>query len=119
MADPLLPLVLSQDNDRVTYVSSLLALKELKAVQGVFQQNKEVFAWTYSDMPGIHPSVASHKLNVMASSRPVLQKVRCFHPDRQKIIQREIEKLVTDGFIKEVEYLEWLENVVVVPKKWR
>lgn len=73
-------------------------------------------------MPGIHQSVASYQLNVLASSRPIRQKVRQFHPDRQNIIQSEVEKLLAAGFIREVDYPEWLVNVVVVPKKegkWR
>ena len=37
--------------------------------------------------------------------------------DRQKIIQMEIDKLLVAGFIREVKYLDWLANVVVVPKK--
>ena len=37
--------------------------------------------------------------------------------DRQKIIQAEINKLLAVGFIREVEYPEWLANMVVVPKK--
>ncbi|RVW64169.1 Retrovirus-related Pol polyprotein from transposon 17.6 [Vitis vinifera] len=50
------------------------------------------------------------------------EKVRRFHPDRQKITRDEVDKLLEAGFIREVEYLDWLENVVVVPKKegkWR
>ena len=73
-------------------------------------------------MPGILPSVASHRLNVLATSKPVRQKIRRFHPDRQKVIQEEMEKLLKTGFIRKVEYPEWLANVVVVPKKggkWR
>ena len=68
-------------------------------------------------MKGIHPSIVSHKLNVLPTARPVRQSVRRFHPDRQKIIRDEIDKLLEDGFIKEVEYPDWLANVVVVPKK--
>lgn len=73
-------------------------------------------------MPGIHPSVAIHRLNVLLSSRPIRQKIRRFHLDRQKVIREEVEKLLEAGFIREVEYPEWLANVVVVPKKggkWR
>ncbi|RVW87754.1 Transposon Ty3-G Gag-Pol polyprotein [Vitis vinifera] len=73
-------------------------------------------------MPGIHPSTASHRLNILPSSRPVRRKVWRFHPDRQKIIQSEVNKLLDVRFIREVEYPEWLANVVVVPKKegrWR
>ena len=68
-------------------------------------------------MSWIYPSVASHRLNVMSSSKPIHQKVWHFHMDRQKIIQAEINKLLAVGFIREVEYPEWLENVVVIPKK--
>ena len=68
-------------------------------------------------MPRIHPSIASHRLNVMSFSRLVRQKIQRFHLDRQKIIQFEVEKLLADGFIRKVEYLDWLANVVVVPKK--
>lgn len=70
-------------------------------------------------MTGIHPSVASHQLNVLTTSKPIRQKVKRFHLDRQKVIQDEMEKLLEGGFVREVEYPEWLVNVVVVPKKER
>nr|CAN72897.1 hypothetical protein VITISV_003776 [Vitis vinifera] len=73
-------------------------------------------------MKGIHPSIASHKLNVFSTARPVRQRIRRFHPERQRVIQNEIDKLLEAGFIREVSYPDWLENIVVVPKKegkWR
>ena len=73
-------------------------------------------------MKGIHPSIVSHRLNVLPTARPVRQRIRRFHPNRQKIIRDEIDKLLEAGFIREVEYSDWLANVVVVPKKegkWR
>ena len=68
-------------------------------------------------MARIDPTLASHKLNIIATVKPIRQKIRNFHPDCRKIIQTEVENLLSAGFIKEVKYLEWLENVVVVPKK--
>ena len=68
-------------------------------------------------MKGIHPSIVSHRLNVLPTARPVQQRVRRFHPDRQKIIRDEIDKLMEARFIREVEYPDWLANVVVVFKK--
>ena len=68
-------------------------------------------------MKGIHLSIAFHRLNVLPTARPIRQRVRHFHPDRQKIIRDEIDKLLEAGFIREVEYQDWLTNVVVVPKK--
>nr|CAN64615.1 hypothetical protein VITISV_036196 [Vitis vinifera] len=73
-------------------------------------------------MKGIHPSIASHRLNVFPAARPVRQKIRRFHPDRQEVIRNEIDKLLEARFIREVSYPDWLANVVVVPKKegkWR
>ena len=68
-------------------------------------------------MTGISPVNASHKLNVLPSARPVRQRVWRFHPDRHQIIQAEVDNLLKAGFIREIKYLEWLANVVVVPKK--
>ena len=48
--------------------------------------------------------------------------MRRFHPDHHQIIQTEVDNLLRASFIREVKYLEWLANVVVVLKKgskWR
>lgn len=57
-ADPLQPLHLSCNVDRVTYANSLLAPDEMKQLESMLQQNKDVFAWTHSNMLG-HPSICS------------------------------------------------------------
>ncbi|RVX22916.1 Transposon Ty3-I Gag-Pol polyprotein [Vitis vinifera] len=96
--------------------------EETQSIQNILRSNHDIFAWTHSDMKGIHPSIASHKLNVFPAARPIRQKIRRFHPDRQRVIQDEINKLLEAGFIREVSYPDWLANVVVVPKKegkWR
>ena len=122
IADPLQTIQVSEEDGHFTYANSLLEPDETWRLEETLQQNKDVFAWAHSNMPGIHPSVASHRLNVLPSSRPVRQKIWQFHSDRQKIIQNEVDKLLVVGFIREVEYLDWLANVVVVPQnegKWR
>ena len=108
--------------DRNTYISSLLTKDERAQLQQILQDNADVFAWTHSDMTGINPMHASHKLNVVSSARPVRKRVRRSHSDRHQIIQAEVNNLLKVGFIREVKYPEWLANVVVVPKKegkWR
>ena len=59
-------------------------------------------------MAGIDPTLASHKLNIIAMTKPVRQKIRCFHPDRHQIIQTEVDNLLSAGFIREVKYPKWL-----------
>ena len=115
--DPLQHLHISNSSDHITYTNSLLAPEELKVLENMLQQNKDVFTWTHSDMPKIYPSIVSHRLNTIPSSRPIFQKIQHFHPNKQRIIQSEVDKLLAAGFIREVEYPDWLANVVVVPKK--
>ena len=59
-------------------------------------------------MARINPTLASHKLNIIAMTKPVRQKIRCFHSDRHQIIQTEVDNLLSAGFIREVKYPKWL-----------
>ena len=45
-----------------------------------------------------------------------------FAPERDNAIKEEVQKFITVQFIREVYYLDWLANVVMVKKangKWR
>ena len=73
-------------------------------------------------MPGVLLELAKHRLSVQDNYRPVRQRLRRFHPVQQEVIKQEVNKLLEVGFIKDIQYPEWLFNVVVVPKKnskWR
>ena len=73
-------------------------------------------------MTGIDPNTVMHKLQVDPNFSPVKQKRRKFAPERNKVINEEIQKLIDIGSVREVNYPDWLANVVVVRKKngkWR
>ena len=73
-------------------------------------------------MGGIDPIINSHKLRSSPSFKPIKKKRRSFSPKRQKVINEEVDKLLQAGAIREVEYPEWLANIVLVKKadgKWR
>ena len=73
-------------------------------------------------MGGIDLAIITHRLNVSPSFKPIKQKRRSFAQERQKSINEEVGKLFQAGAIREVEYPEWLANVVLVKKengKWR
>ncbi|KAL0394742.1 UNVERIFIED_CONTAM: Pro-Pol polyprotein [Sesamum latifolium] len=56
------------------------------------------------------------------SIKPVKQKKRHFELEKDKIIQAEVDKLMAAGHIEEIQFPEWLSNVVLMPKpggKWR
>ncbi|XP_059635687.1 uncharacterized protein LOC132277862 [Cornus florida] len=45
------------------------------------------------------------------------KKQRRFAPERNQIIAEEIDRLLDAGFIREVQYPDWLSNVIVMQKK--
>jgi hypothetical protein len=108
--------------ERRIKIGSLLpeALKE--ELVTFLRGNSDVFAWNHEDMPGIDPSVIVHRLNVDPGARPVKQRRRVFAPESNRAIAEEVAKLLKAGLVKEVDYPEWLANVVLVKKannKWR
>ncbi|KAJ9555927.1 hypothetical protein OSB04_010541 [Centaurea solstitialis] len=85
-------------------------------------EHSDCFAWTHEDMVGIDPDIISHKLNVDPTFKPIKQKRRKFAPERNKVINDEVDNLLKTVKIREVKYPDWLANVVVVQKKngkWR
>jgi len=54
--------------------------------------------------------------------QPVRQRQRKFNDERCQVIREETQKLLSVGHIREIQYPEWLANVVLVKKangKWR
>lgn len=68
-------------------------------------------------MLGIDPEVACHKIPTNPIVKPVQQRQRQFAPERNKVINNEVEHLLEAKFTQEVHYPEWTANIVVVHKK--
>ncbi|KAK0592167.1 hypothetical protein LWI29_014403 [Acer saccharum] len=86
------------------------------------KKRRNSFAWSHSDMVGIDPKVIVHRLQVDPDHQPIKQKRRKFAPERNKVINEEIQKLFDISSVREVKYPDWLANVMVVKKKngkWR
>ena len=87
-----------------------------KNISKVLTQHSDSFASKATEIVGVDPRVASHSLNILPGSKPVIQKKRKFAYERQKLIAEETKKLLDAGFIREVSHPEWLANVVLVKK---
>jgi len=73
-------------------------------------------------MPGIDPDFLCHHLSMDATVHPVRQRRRKFNEERRLMVKEETQKLLSVGHIREIQYPEWLANVVLVKKangKWR
>ena len=116
-----MPLV-EGDSTRNLKIGSKLHEGLRRRLVDFLRSNSDCFAWSHSDIPGIDPEIIMHQLQVDPSHQPTRQKRRIFSPERDIIINKEVRNLLEAGFILEVQYPEWLANVVVVKKKngkWR
>ena len=73
--------------------------------------------WSYEDMPRIDIDIVQHCISTDPTMKPVKQKLRRMKPEWTLKIKEEVEKQYNAGFLRVVNYLEWLANVVPVPKK--
>lgn len=114
---------IDDNNDsKILKIGSQLYLQAQQELVEFLQANLDVFAWTHSDMCGISSGIASHTLNIDPRYIPVKQKRRGMDPERSAALKEEVDKLKTNGFIRDALYPEWVSNPVLVRKpngQWR
>ncbi|XP_070035559.1 uncharacterized protein [Nicotiana tomentosiformis] len=81
------------------------------------EEFRDVFAWSYKEIPGLDPKVVVHHIAVKNGARPIKQAQRRFRPDLVPLIETEVNKLIEAGFIREVKCLTWVSSIVHVRKK--
>ena len=91
--------------------------QEITAYKALFQEYRDIFAWSYTEMPGLDPSIVKHRIDTWSNITPVRQKQRLLHPSIATAIKAEIDKLRTTGFIYPIAYTSWVSNPVLVDKK--
>jgi len=85
-------------------------------VAEVISRHLDAFAWIALDMLGIDPDFLFHHLTMDPKVRPVRQRRRKFNEKRRLVVQKETKKLLSAGHMREIQYPEWLANVVLVKK---
>ena len=65
----------------------------------------------------IDVDIVQHCIPTDPTLKPVKQKLRRMNPEWTLKIKEEVEKQYNAGFLRVVNYQEWLANVVSVPKK--
>jgi len=104
-------------NVRETKISVHLEPKIREKLIKALIEFKDVFAWSYDDMPGLSTDLVVHKLPTDPTVPPVKQRLRKFKPDMSVRIKEEITKQLEAKVIRVTRYPVWLANIVPVPKK--
>ncbi|KAG9442520.1 hypothetical protein H6P81_018374 [Aristolochia fimbriata] len=107
----------TKEDPRPTFLSTSLSTEEEVEYMSLLREYRDIFTWNYTEMPGLDPRVAVHKLAVHPSIRPVKQSQRRFRLELVLEIEREVDKLIAANFIREVKYPSWIANIVPVKKK--
>ncbi|GAU23009.1 hypothetical protein TSUD_297540 [Trifolium subterraneum] len=115
-------LVIGEEPHQTNNIGTSLKPAEKESIITILCNNRDLFAWQPSDMPGIDESVITHKLSISSTTKPVVQRKRKVGEERRAAIMEEVAKLKETGFIEEIKYPTWLANMVMVKKangKWR
>jgi len=108
-------------NDKTFKLGKTLDSETQDQIAKVISRHLDAFAWTASDMPEIDPDFLCHRLAMDPQVRPIRQRRRKFNEEKRQAIKDETQKLLAAGHIREIQYPEWLANVVLVKSsgKWR
>ena len=97
-------------------IGSTFSTLEKMKIRNFLREKWYIFAWKHKDMLGIDRRVIQYRLNVNQKCRLVQQRQRIFALKCNNAVAKEVEKFLKAGFIREVFYLEWLANIVLVKK---
>ena len=67
--------------------------EEFVAYNTLFQEFWDIFAWSYTEMSGLYPSIMEHHIDTWTDVVPIFQKQRSIHLAKVAAVKAEIEKL--------------------------
>jgi len=90
---------------------------EIRVYTQLFEEFRDVFAWSYEEMPGIDPTIVVHERPTYPGENLVRQRLHPIHPRKVVGSKVEVEKLLKAGFIYPIPLTDWVFNIVLVAKK--
>ena len=73
--------------------------EEIAIYTALFKEFRDVFAWSYEEMPGIDPSIVEHEIQTYPDAKPIQQKLRPVNLRKTEAVKAKIEKMLKAGFI--------------------
>jgi hypothetical protein len=80
-------------------------------------KNNDVFALSTLDLIGMSRDIIEHTLQVNLNVKPRKHKLHKMSEEKVEATKTEVQRLLDVSFIREVTYLMWVANVVMVWKK--
>jgi len=70
----------------------------------LLKEFKDIFAWSYEDMPSLDPKIVQHRLPLKPECHPIKQRLRRMKPEVSLKIKEEVEKQFNVGFLAVAQY---------------
>nr|XP_012466229.1 unnamed protein product [Gossypium raimondii] len=102
--------IVSLEEGREVKIGACITKETRQDLVGLLQEFKDVFAWSYQDMPGLSTDIVVHRLPIKEECKPVQQKLRRMRPDVLLKIKEEVKKQFEAGFLQVVKYSEWMHS---------
>ncbi|XP_072087358.1 uncharacterized protein [Arachis hypogaea] len=77
--------------DEYTFINRNLPYDLKEELSQLLKQNRDLFAFTPADMPGISPDLMSHRLAVDPKAKPIAQRRRKMSPDRATEVKNKLK----------------------------
>ena len=65
-------------------------------------------------MPGLDPNLIMHHLSINLGIKPIKKKLHKMHPHIAHLVKVELWKLLDVGFVRAIDFAEWISNIVLV-----
>ena len=116
---PTIPINISRDPGKIenVYIGTDCSPDEIKEYTKLFKEFRDIFAWSYEEIPGMNPRIVEHEIKTYPNAKPIRQRLRAVNPRKAHTIKAEIEKLLNFGFIYPIPLKEWISNPIIVDKK--
>ncbi len=99
------------------HVNPKLTPTQMEQLKELLQRHEKAFAWDYSDMKGLSPTLCTHRIYINEECLPLYQPQRRINPSLREIIKTKLQKLLDANFIYPIFDSRWVSPLFIVPKK--
>jgi hypothetical protein len=99
------------------HIGASCSSDEIRTYMNLFKKFRDVFSWSYKEIPGIDPKIVSHEIKTYPEAKPIWKKLHPIHPQKSTVIKAQVEKILKESFIYLVPLTDWVSNIVPVTKK--
>ena len=104
----------TKKDPRPIQISGLLEVEDRAKIVSLLHEFKDWFAWYYTEMPGLDPTLVEHRMPSKKGYKTVKQALQMMSKEIEEKVKEEIEILMKARFIRPAKYVEWLANLVPV-----